>query len=613
MALSQNTVLYLQDALTDVAAGNELANAINNRLVLSTNTFNRLVAALTNPAAAADFQAAMLGQYILTPTDIQFLISGFDCTRNPDMLADILANMPVSPNTFPLPPRNVTMPAGFTISPSYVGPSQQLLAALTLPAGSTFPNFGPGAYFIVSTAGNTNQYDVWYNVTGGTNTNPAPIGFTGIEVTIGASDSAATVATKTNTALAALAAASTSVTGAVVTIAPTTVPSAAVAIPTFTPSAGTYGSTQTVAISSVTPGTSIYYTTDGSTPSTSSTAYSTPITVSASQQVKAIAVKTGFANSTIGTAAFIIGGSTVATPTFSPVAGTYSGTQSVTVSSLTAGAAFYYTLNGSTPTTGSTLYTGPISVNQSETVKVLATHAGLTNSTVASAAYTITAIGPALPSLGAAATYRILSEAGISTTAGTAITGNIAVSPIAHTAITGFTYTPNLSATFGTATQVSGGVYTPDNLSPTPANLTTAVANMGTAYTNAQGLTSPTQLNPGSGALGGLTLTGGLYKLTVPTSIAGTLTLSGGPSDTWVFQMSSTFTMATSAQIVMSGGALASNVYWVAAGAITLGVSSSFSGIALSATSIAVQTSATVHGQLFAQTAVTLDDNAIGN
>lgn len=79
----------------------------------------------------------------------------------------------------------------------------------------------------------------------------------------------------------------------------------------------------------------------------------------------------------------------VATPTFSPVAGSYTGTQSVVVSCATPGVSMYYTVNGSAPTTSSTLYSGPISVAASETVKVLAVKSGFINSAIASAAYVI--------------------------------------------------------------------------------------------------------------------------------------------------------------------------------------------------------------------------------
>jgi hypothetical protein len=85
----------------------------------------------------------------------------------------------------------------------------------------------------------------------------------------------------------------------------------------------------------------------------------------------------------------------VATPTFSPVAGTYGPTQSVTVSDTDSGLsgfAMFYTTDGSTPTTGSTPYTVPISVASTQTIKVLATATGYANSVVGSALYTITGI-----------------------------------------------------------------------------------------------------------------------------------------------------------------------------------------------------------------------------
>lgn len=162
----------------------------------------------------------------------------------------------------------------------------------------------------------------------------------------------------------------------------------AVAIPSFSPAAGAYGPTQSVSLSSLTAGAKIYYTTNGSTPTTGSTLYSGPISVASSETIKAIAVTTGTHNSAVASAAYVINGA-VATPTFSPVAGSYTGTQSVTVSSATSGATFYYTVNGSTPTRSSTLYAGPISVAASETVKVLAVKAGYSDSAIASAAYVI--------------------------------------------------------------------------------------------------------------------------------------------------------------------------------------------------------------------------------
>jgi hypothetical protein len=83
------------------------------------------------------------------------------------------------------------------------------------------------------------------------------------------------------------------------------------------------------------------------------------------------------------------GGSSVAVPMFSPAGGTYSSAQSVTISTATSGASIRYTLDGSTPTATSTLYTGPITVATTTTVTAIGLKSGLANSAAASAAYTI--------------------------------------------------------------------------------------------------------------------------------------------------------------------------------------------------------------------------------
>jgi hypothetical protein len=78
-----------------------------------------------------------------------------------------------------------------------------------------------------------------------------------------------------------------------------------------------------------------------------------------------------------------------AMPTFSPMAGTYSSAQTVTISTTTSSATIYYTTNGTTPTTNSTVYSGPLTVSSTETVEAIAIANGLSNSAVGSSAYTI--------------------------------------------------------------------------------------------------------------------------------------------------------------------------------------------------------------------------------
>ena len=82
---------------------------------------------------------------------------------------------------------------------------------------------------------------------------------------------------------------------------------------------------------------------------------------------------------------------TVETPVFSPVAGSYGSTQSVTITSATSGASIYYTNDGSAPNATKTLYTGAISVAADVTLKAIAIKAAMTDSAVATAAYVISA------------------------------------------------------------------------------------------------------------------------------------------------------------------------------------------------------------------------------
>jgi uncharacterized repeat protein (TIGR03803 family) len=160
--------------------------------------------------------------------------------------------------------------------------------------------------------------------------------------------------------------------------------------PTFSPGTGTYASAQSVTITDATPDATIYYTTNGTAPTTSSTKYTGAITVSATETIKAIGVASGYANSAVASATYTIATATAATPTFSPIAGTYASAQSVTIADSTSGATIYYTTNGTAPTTASTKYTTAISVSATETIEAIAVATGYANSAVASATYTIT-------------------------------------------------------------------------------------------------------------------------------------------------------------------------------------------------------------------------------
>jgi hypothetical protein len=160
------------------------------------------------------------------------------------------------------------------------------------------------------------------------------------------------------------------------------------AAPTFSPVAGTYTSAQSVKLADSTTSATIYYTTDGTTPTNASTRYVGAISVKRTETIKAIAYAGGYTPSPVASAVYTIH-LPAATPTFTPVGETYTKAQSVTIADTTTGATIYYTLDGTTPTNASTRYLGPISVKSTETIKAVAYASDYSASAVASATYTI--------------------------------------------------------------------------------------------------------------------------------------------------------------------------------------------------------------------------------
>ncbi|MGE5390060.1 MAG: chitobiase/beta-hexosaminidase C-terminal domain-containing protein, partial [Deltaproteobacteria bacterium] len=172
----------------------------------------------------------------------------------------------------------------------------------------------------------------------------------------------------------------------------TILPPAKVATPTANPGAGAVAAGTTVTLSTTTAGASIYYTTDGiTTPTSGSSLYAGPITINAATTIKAIAIKGGMTDSDILTAEYtILPPAKAATPTANPGAGAVAAGTTVTLSTTTAGASIYYTTDGiTTPTSGSTLYAGPITINAATTIKAIVIKAGMTDSDILTAEYTI--------------------------------------------------------------------------------------------------------------------------------------------------------------------------------------------------------------------------------
>jgi hypothetical protein len=163
------------------------------------------------------------------------------------------------------------------------------------------------------------------------------------------------------------------------------------ASPTLSLAGGNYGSPQSVSLSVSTPDAAIYYTTDGSTPTTSSTAYTEPIAITQNTTLTAIAAVPGWTNSGVATESYVF---KPASPSFSPTGRTYNGPQLVSLSVPTSDATIYYTTDGSTPTTSSTPYTEPIAVSQNAVLKAIAAIPGWSNSATETETYTLRSAAP---------------------------------------------------------------------------------------------------------------------------------------------------------------------------------------------------------------------------
>jgi hypothetical protein len=141
--------------------------------------------------------------------------------------------------------------------------------------------------------------------------------------------------------------------------------------------------------------------------------------------------------------------------------------------------------------------------------------------------------------------------------------------------------------------------------------LTTAIGDMQTAYTDASGRTNPDFSNLGTGEIGGLTLTPGLYKWTTGVTVSSAPTFSGGSSDTWILQIAGTLTVANAQTMLLAGGANPKNIIWVVASDVTLGTTSHFEGVILGQTGITIETGGSMNGRALAQTLVALQKATI--
>jgi hypothetical protein len=241
--------------------------------------------------------------------------------------------------------------------------------------------------------------------------------------------------------------------------------------------------------------------------------------------------------------------------------------------------------------------TNPLAVNTTYTANVTTGAEDLTGNPLANDhpwIFTTAACSQAPIVLGSAANFAVLAGSTVTNTGPTIVTGDLGVSP--GTAVTGFPP--------GTV------IGTQHAMDPISAQ---GILDLTTAYNNAAGRS----LCPISriGDLGGLTLMPGLYKSTSDMSITTadlTLDAMGDSSAVFIFQIASTLTTTPGRQVLLIGGARATNVFWQVGTSATLGSTTSFQGTIMADQAITLNTGATVSGRLLARiAAVTLDSNTI--
>jgi len=229
------------------------------------------------------------------------------------------------------------------------------------------------------------------------------------------------------------------------------------------------------------------------------------------------------------------------------------------------------------------------------------------NAMIANKSWSFTTIrGPVAVNLGTTSDFVILTEAGVDSIPTSDITGNIGVSPLAATYITHFSLTMDGTGTFSRSSQVTGKIYAADYATPTPAYLTTAIGDLQIADIDVSGRVNPDFLDLGTGDISGLTLEPGLYKWNSGVSMMSDVTLSGGPNDVWIFQVSGVLFMSADVKITLAGGAQAKNIFWkIDSG--TINARAHLEGNVISNTAINFATGASINGRLLSHTAVNLD------
>jgi hypothetical protein len=125
---------------------------------------------------------------------------------------------------------------------------------------------------------------------------------------------------------------------------------------------------------------------------------------------------------------------------------------------------------------------------------------------------------------------------------------------------------------------------------------------MQAAYTDAAGRTNPDFEELGAGLIGGLLLTPGLYSFNTNVHLSSDVTFAGSATDVFIIQMSGDLVQDANIKVILSGGALAKNIFWQVGGSVTVMAGAHMEGIILAKTHVTFITGSSLNGRVFSQT-----------
>jgi hypothetical protein len=208
-----------------------------------------------------------------------------------------------------------------------------------------------------------------------------------------------------------------------------------------------------------------------------------------------------------------------------------------------------------------------------------------------------------------AADFAILAKTAIINNPNSAIDGDMGISPGVTSYIAGFSLIDR--SAYASSTQVNGKVFAPDMNTSTAINLMSAVNSMAYAYDDAAKRSSPDFLDMKAGAIGGATLTPGVYKWTNSVNASGDVVLTGGEYDVWIFQVAGDLKVSPETTFILQGGAQSENIFWQVVGEVNVGENAHLEGNLLSKSGIVFHAGASLDGRALSETAVVLHGNKI--